>query len=97
MIKFASNITDSRKSYIINGLRSLVAASQGGVYTIVIDVLTILKGYDAMNQSFTMVVVLTAIISIIISFFLLLISTSSNINDSIWEYGVLRSMGITKA
>jgi len=49
MIKFASNITDSRKSYIINGIRSLVAAQQGGIYTIVIDVITILKGYDAMN------------------------------------------------
>mmetsp|Transcript_23074 Transcript_23074/g.28613 ORF Transcript_23074/g.28613 Transcript_23074/m.28613 type:complete len:107 (+) Transcript_23074:3-323(+) len=28
---------------------------------------------------------------------MLLISTTQNINEAIWEYGVLRSMGITKS
>ncbi len=32
-----------------------------------------------------------------IVFFLLLIAMSQNINQAIWEYGVLRSMGVTKA
>ena len=31
-----------------------------------------------------------------ISFFLLLISTTQNVTDAVWEYGVLRSMGVTK-
>merc|ERR1719272_2838637 len=32
-----------------------------------------------------------------IAFFLLLVASTSNVNDAIWEYGVLRSMGLTKA
>jgi ABC-type antimicrobial peptide transport system permease subunit len=43
-----------------------------------------------------MIVVIIGIIALIITFFLLLVSTSHNIKDSIWEYGVLRSMGVTK-
>ena len=35
-------------------------------------------------------------IALFISFFLLLISMTQNINEAIWEYGVLRSMGLTK-
>ena len=35
-------------------------------------------------------------ISLVISFFLLLIATTQNVKEAIWEYGVLRSMGITK-
>ena len=32
----------------------------------------------------------------ILTFFLLLVATTQNIRDNIWEYGVLRSMGVTK-
>ena len=39
---------------------------------------------------------LVAMIALGIAFFLLMISMTENINESIWEYGVLRSMGITK-
>lgn len=34
--------------------------------------------------------------SLSIAFFLLLITTTKNINEALWEYGVLRSMGIKK-
>lgn len=44
-----------------------------------------------------MIVVVIGVIALIITFFLLLISTSHNIKDNIWEFGVLRSMGVTKA
>ena len=36
-------------------------------------------------------------ISLIIVFFVLLIATTSNVKENIWEYGVLRSVGLTKA
>ena len=35
-------------------------------------------------------------ISLIIAFFLLLIATTQNVKEVIWEYGVLRSMGVTR-
>ena len=36
-------------------------------------------------------------IALTIAFFLLLISTTQNVTDALWEYGVLRSMGVTRA
>ena len=38
-----------------------------------------------------------AAISLFIAFFLLLVASTQNVNDAIWEYGVLRSMGLTKS
>lgn len=46
---------------------------------------------------FTFIVGIIGVISLILTFFLLLVATTQNIKDNIWEYGVLRSMGITKA
>lgn len=36
-------------------------------------------------------------IALSLTFFLLMVATTSNIRDNIWEYGVLRSMGVTMA
>ena len=36
-----------------------------------------------------------ALIALFIAFFLLLISMTQNVTEALWEYGVLRSMGIT--
>jgi ABC-type antimicrobial peptide transport system permease subunit len=64
---------------------------------VVIDVASILEGLNGMDSSFTVIVGMIGMIALIITFFLLLISTTHNIKDNIWEYGVLRSMGVTKA
>lgn len=37
-----------------------------------------------------------AIISIIISFFLILVSFEANIKENSWEFGVLRAVGLNK-
>ena len=37
-----------------------------------------------------------AIISIILSFFLILVSFISNIKESSWEFGILRAVGLNK-
>lgn len=36
-------------------------------------------------------------ISLLLSFFLLMVSTSQNIKESLWEYGCLRAMGMTQS
>jgi ABC-type antimicrobial peptide transport system permease subunit len=45
---------------------------------------------------FNFIVGIIGVISLILTFFLLLVATTQNIRDNIWEYGVLRSMGVTK-
>lgn len=48
-------------------------------------------------QVFNVFIGIIGIISLVLTFFLLLVSTRQNVKDNIWEYGVLRSMGFTKA
>jgi len=53
----------------------------------------------SINVSLFLFQVFTGIVgtvALIIAFFLLLISTTANIRENVWEYGVLRSMGVTK-
>ena len=57
----------------------------------------VVESVEALNIVFAIFVAITAFIAIFIAFFLLLIAMTQNINDAIWEYGVLRSMGLTKA
>ena len=52
-----------------------------------------LKSFKIIFQVFVAII---AVIALIIAFFLLMISTTQNINEAVWEYGVLRSMGLTK-
>lgn len=44
---------------------------------------------------FSMFVGIVGAIALILTFFLLMISTTQNIKENIWEFGVLRSMGLT--
>jgi ABC-type antimicrobial peptide transport system permease subunit len=46
---------------------------------------------------FEIFVGLVGTIALILAFFLLLISTTQNIKENVWEYGCLRAMGFTKA
>lgn len=95
-MKYSKDISVSDKATLINGLRSIIAA-EGLKNALVVDVQEILKGLTGMDNSFTMIVSVIGLIALTITFFLLLVSTTHNIKDNIWEYGVLRSMGVTKA
>ena len=50
----------------------------------------------SVNLGFSLLVGLIGLIALTITFFLLLVATTSNIKENVWEYGVLRSMGITR-
>jgi ABC-type antimicrobial peptide transport system permease subunit len=95
LVKYASNITQERREYILNGLRSLFPT--GPDQPLIVDVLSIINSLNTINTVFNFIVFIIGIISLILTFFLLLVATTQNIKDNIWEYGVLRSMGITKA
>ena len=42
-------------------------------------------------------VTVVGIIALTLSFFLLLISTTANIKENLWEFGVLRAIGLTQS
>jgi ABC-type antimicrobial peptide transport system permease subunit len=91
-INLSPNCTAQRRQFIINGLRPYFKSD----LTLVVDKVQILDSLKVMTEAFTFFVGLIGLISLILTFFLLMVATSSNIRDNIWEYGVLRSMGVTK-
>jgi ABC-type antimicrobial peptide transport system permease subunit len=52
---------------------------------------------SSVNRIFNLLIAVIGLISLIIVFFVLLIATTANIKENVWEYGVLRSVGLTKA
>ena len=56
----------------------------------------IIESFDSINSIFNIFVAVIACISLFIAFFLLLLASTQNVTDAIWEFGVLRSMGLTK-
>ena len=52
--------------------------------------------FASITSIFNIFVAIIAAISLFIAFFLLLVASTQNVNDAIWEYGVLRSMGMTR-
>ena len=57
----------------------------------------LLSTINSVRVVLAMFVLIIAVISMSVAFFLLMIAMNQNINQAIWEYGCLRSMGITKA
>jgi ABC-type lipoprotein release transport system permease subunit len=55
-----------------------------------------LRSLDAAGAIINVLIALIGAIALSLTFFLLLVATTQNIKDNVWEYGVLRSMGVTK-
>ena len=92
MVKLAAGISADNRNYVANGMRSRMDDPLSKVF-VKQDVVDSLK---QINQIFNLMVYIIAAISLVIAFFLLLIATTQNVKEAVWEYGVLRSMGVTK-
>jgi len=90
-VKYSPDITDFRRGFISNGIKSFLSQE-----ALLIDKKTISEGLDSTAMIVKIFLILVGLISLVLTFFLLLVSTSQNIKDNIWEYGVLRSIGLTK-
>ena len=63
---------------------------------IVIDIQKIESNMETTQLIFNIFIVFLGIIAFIISFFMLLVATTSNIKENMWEFGVLRAIGLRK-
>lgn len=84
-------ISAADRAFIMNGIRSSLS-SKDVIYSRV----ELADSVKSLTLVFSIFVTIVGIIALFISFFLLLISATQNIHEAIWEYGVLRSMGLTK-
>jgi ABC-type antimicrobial peptide transport system permease subunit len=93
MVKLNPDITEEKRSFIANGLRSFFKDKT----TLLYEKETITSMLKSTGLIFNAFVAIIGAIALTIAFFLLLVATTQNVTDAIWEYGVLRSMGVTKA
>lgn len=63
---------------------------------IVVDLNKFLLTIDSTLQLLQLFIVVVGSIAFIITFFLLIVSTTSNIRENMWEFGVLRAIGLKK-
>ena len=89
-VKLASGLTRDTQEFIMNGIRNNLERSD-----IVLSKQDVTDALSSLTVVLDIFVAIVAVMALFISFFLLLISMTQNINEAIWEYGVLRSMGLT--
>jgi len=92
-VKLTKNCTTEQREFLANGIRGMFT-DQKTVFT---DTVQLINNLNSSMEVFNLFMALIALISLTLVFFLLLVSTRQNVRENIWEYGVLRSMGFTKA
>jgi len=92
-IKLNPDISQAQIAFLSNGIRNFFQDQSS--YVLIKQ--QIVDSFNSVTSIFNIFVAVIAAISLFIAFFLLLVASTQNVNDAIWEYGVLRSMGMTKA
>ena len=92
-IKFARPLTPTERNELSNGLRNQFT----DMLTMLYDTQDFLD--DTADAFFYLDIFyyVVALISIILSFFLILVSFNSNVKDHVWEFGILRALGLNKS
>lgn len=92
-VKLDPSITQQRRDFVANGIRSFFRTPT----TVLFDMKVEKDALDQAVNVLNIMVLVVGAISFILAFFLLLVSTTTNIRENVWEYGCLRSMGLTKS
>jgi len=92
-VKLKPDVSAEDRQFVANGIRSTFKSQA----TLFMDTKQLIDNLKSIMRVFNFFILLIGLISLTLTFFLLLVSTRQNVKDNIWEYGVLRSMGFTKA
>jgi len=91
-VRLNPDISDYNRAYVVNGLRSYLSIND-----LLFSKNEMTESLKTLNAVFSLIVGIVGAIAMFIMFYLLLIAMTQNITEAIWEYGVLRSMGLTLA
>ena len=91
-VKLSPNITTERRDFIANGIRSYFKDDQ----TILLDLAFAMESVTSSLTLFQLFVGVVGLIALCLAFFLLMVSTTQNIKENVWEYGCLRAVGLNK-
>jgi hypothetical protein len=91
-VNISPNCTRDRREQIANGIRSFFRDEM----TILLDLDVAMQAVQSSLTLFQIFVGIVGFIALTLAFFLLLVSTTQNVKENVWEYGCLRAMGFTK-
>ncbi|KRX08929.1 hypothetical protein PPERSA_09033 [Pseudocohnilembus persalinus] len=92
LIRFQKELTKEEREQLINSLRISFTSDDTSTY----DVPTLISSMQSSLNYIVLFSIVVSIISMILSFFLILVSFIANIKESSWEFGVLRAIGLDK-
>lgn len=92
LLNFKKDLAFSERTRLKNAL----SVYTPGFYTIVVDTIDTTQNISDTLSFLNLFFILVAAISLILSFFLILVSFVSNIKENAWEFGVLRAIGLNK-
>lgn len=92
-VKFFDNTTRLYKDIVFIELQNLI--DNDNTQIVMTD--EILKAAEDASDVLQIFFIIIGLISLILSFFLIWMSSYSNIRDNICEYGILRAIGLSKA
>lgn len=91
-VKLSPNCTSDRREEIANGIRAYFR----GETTILLDLAAAQRAIADSLALFQIFVGVVGAIALTLAFFLLLVSTTQNVRENVWEYGCLRAIGCSK-
>lgn len=91
-INLNDSISDDTRGVVTNGIRAFFKDDR----TILLDKKEISESLESSLGLMQIFVTIVGFICLTLSFFLLLISTTANIKENLWEFGVLRAIGLNQ-
>ena len=92
MVSLKAGASRTDREFVLNSIRGLFPDD----LTYAVDTKSVEETAATTLMLFQLFVIVVGIIALTLSFFLLLTSTTANIRENMWEFGVLRSIGLTK-
>ncbi|KAF2072454.1 hypothetical protein CYY_006230 [Polysphondylium violaceum] len=91
LVKLKASATQSQRDNVINGIRNFIKTDNIQV----VDTQFLLNNTETAITILNLFFYVVSSASIILCFFMLWVSFSANIHENSWEFGVLRSIGLT--
>lgn len=92
-VKFNKPLDTNERIELANGIRNYFLND----LTLLSDTNSLVETIQTAFFFIDLFYVIVSLISVILSFFLILVSFVSNVKENSWEFGVLRAIGLTKA
>lgn len=92
LIKFNRPLSWDERTELANGLRNYFLSD----FTFLFDTQNLVEASEGAFFFINLFYLIVAFISIVLSFFLILVSFMSNVKENSWEFGVLRAIGLNK-